>query len=490
MKLTERLGREWLFFDGGTGTILQERGLTAGELPETWNLTRPEELIAVHRAYLDAGSDIICANTFGANALKFPQNLREIVEAGIRNAQQARREAGREDAYIALDIGPTGRLLQPMGDLPFEQAVEVFGDVVRIGAAAGADLVLIETMSDSYEAKAAVLAAKENCDLPVLVTTIFDEKGKLLTGGTVDSVVAMLEGVRVDALGVNCGLGPKQMLPIVRRLTEVSSLPIIVNPNAGLPRSENGKTVYDIDADEFADLMEQIADLGVQALGGCCGTTPAHIRKMIERCKNHYFVPPVPKHRTVVSSFSQAVEIGVKPVIIGERINPTGKSKFKAALRENNIEYILSEGLTQEDNGAHILDVNVGLPEIDEPAMMERVVTKLQGVTALPLQIDTSDTAAMERGMRLYNGKPMINSVSGKQESMQAVFPLVRKYGGVVVGLTLDENGIPDTAEGRVQIAKRIYDTASQYGIAAEDIVIDEAKAKDWLSKACSPPKR
>ena len=473
MKLTERLGREWLFFDGGTGTILQERGLTAGELPETWNLTRPEELIAVHRAYLDAGSDIICANTFGANALKFPQNLREIVEAGIRNAQQARREVGREDAYIALDIGPTGRLLQPMGDLPFEQAVEVFGDVVRIGAAAGADLVLIETMSDSYEAKAAVLAAKENCDLPVLVTTIFDEKGKLLTGGTVDSVVAMLEGLRVDALGVNCGLGPKQMLPIVRRLTEVSSLPIIVNPNAGLPRSENGKTVYDIDADEFADLMEQIADLGVQALGGCCGTTPAHIRKMIERCKNHYFVPPVPKHRTVVSSFSQAVEIGVKPVIIGERINPTGKSKFKAALRENNIEYILSEGLTQEDNGAHILDVNVGLPEIDEPAMMERVVTKLQGVTALPLQIDTSDTAAMERGMRLYNGKPMINSVSGKQESMQAVFPLVRKYGGVVVGLTLDENGIPDTAEGRVQIAKRIYDTASQYGIAAEDIVID-----------------
>ena len=473
MKLTERLGREWLFFDGGTGTILQERGLTAGELPETWNLARPEELIAVHRAYLDAGSDIICANTFGANALKFPQNLREIVEAGIRNAQQARREAGREDAYIALDIGPTGRLLQPMGDLPFEQAVEVFGDVVRIGAAAGADLVLIETMSDSYEAKAAVLAAKENCDLPVLVTTIFDGKGKMLTGGTVDSVVAMLEGLRVDALGVNCGLGPKQMLPIVKRLTEVSSLPIIVNPNAGLPRSENGKTVYDIDADEFAYLMEQIADLGVQALGGCCGTTPAHIRKMIERCKNHYFVPPVPKHRTVVSSFSQAVEIGAKPVIIGERINPTGKSKFKAALRENNIEYILSEGLTQEDNGAHILDVNVGLPEIDEPAMMERVVTKLQGVTALPLQIDTSDTAAMERGMRLYNGKPMINSVSGKQESMKAVFPLVRKYGGVVVGLTLDENGIPDTAEGRVQIAKRIYDTAAQYGIAAEDIVID-----------------
>ena len=473
MKFIERLGKEWLFFDGGMGSILQERGLAAGELPETWNITRPEEIQSIHRAYLDAGSDIINTNTFGANALKFPDNLREIVEAAVSNAKEARRQSGREDAYIALDLGPTGRLLQPMGDLPFEQAVELFGEVVRIGAAAGVDLVLIETMSDSYELKAAVLAAKENCVLPVLATVIFDENGKMLTGGTVDSVAAMLEGLRVDALGVNCGLGPKQMLPIVKRLTEVSSLPVIVNPNAGLPRSENGKTVYDIDADEFAALMGEIADLGVQVLGGCCGTTPAHIRKMIETCKGHYFVPVEPKHRTVVSSFSQAVEIGQKPVIIGERINPTGKSKFKAALRENNIEYILSEGLAQEDNGAHILDVNVGMPKIDEPAMMERVVTRLQGVTALPLQIDTSDTAAMERGMRLYNGKPMINSVSGKRESMEAVFPLVKKYGGVVVGLTLDENGIPDSAEGRVQIAKKIYDTAVQYGIGKEDIVID-----------------
>ena len=473
MKFIERLGKEWLFFDGGMGSILQERGLAAGELPETWNITRPEEIQSIHRAYLDAGSDIINTNTFGANALKFPDNLREIVEAAVSNAKEARRQSGREDAYIALDLGPTGRLLQPMGDLPFEQAVELFGEVVRIGAAAGVDLVLIETMSDSYELKAAVLAAKENCVLPVLATVIFDENGKMLTGGTVDSVAAMLEGLRVDALGVNCGLGPKQMLPIVKRLTEVSSLPVIVNPNAGLPRSENGKTVYDIDADEFAALMGEIADLGVQVLGGCCGTTPAHIRKMIETCKGHYFVPVEPKHRTVVSSFSQAVEIGQKPVIIGERINPTGKSKFKAALRENNIEYILSEGLAQEDNGAHILDVNVGMPEIDEPAMMERVVTRLQGVTALPLQIDTSDTAAMERGMRLYNGKPMINSVSGKREIMEAVFPLVKKYGGVVVGLTLDENGIPDSAEGRVQIAKKIYDTAAQYGIGKEDIVID-----------------
>ena len=473
MKLTERLGKEWIFFDGGMGTILQEHGLKAGELPETWNLSHPDEIIALNRSYFEAGCDVVNTNTFGANALKYPDNLQEIVQAAVSHAKTARQQAGREDAYIALDIGPTGKLLQPMGDLPFERAVELFGETIRIGAAAGADLVLIETMSDSYEAKAAVLAAKENCDLPVLVTLIFDEKGKLLTGGTVDSTVAMLEGLRVDALGVNCGLGPKQMHPIIERLTQVSSLPIIVNPNAGLPRSENGKTVFDIAPAEFSDLMEEIAGMGVQALGGCCGTTPEHLRLTIEKCRKVPFRPPVAKRRTVVSSFSQAVEIGPKPVIIGERINPTGKSKFKAALRENNIEYILGEGMAQEDSGAHILDVNVGLPEIDEPVMMERVVTRLQSVIALPLQIDTSDTIAMERGMRLYNGKPMINSVSGKMESMEAVFPLVRKYGGVVVGLALDENGIPSTAEGRIRIAKKIYDTAEKYGIPHEDIVID-----------------
>lgn len=473
MNLRDRLGKEWLFFDGGTGTILQERGLAAGELPETWNLSHPEEIVSLHQGYLDAGCDIINTNTFGANALKYPENLTEVVQAAVSHAREARERSGRADAYIALDIGPTGRLLQPMGDLPFEQAIKLFGEVVRIGVSAGVDLILIETMSDSYEAKAAVLAAKENCDLPIMTTLIFDEKGKMLTGGSVDSTVAMLEGLRVDALGVNCGLGPKQMQPIVKRLTEVSSLPIIVNPNAGLPRSENGRTVFDIDADEFASLMAEIAEMGVQVLGGCCGTTPAHIRKMIECCRCKQFMPATKKHRSVVSSFSQTVEIGKKPVIIGERINPTGKSKFKAALRENNIDYILAEGMTQEDSGADILDVNVGLPEIDEPAMMSQVVTRLQSVIALPLQIDTSNIEAMECGMRLYNGKPMINSVSGKRESMEAVFPLVRKYGGVVVGLTLDENGIPDTAEERVAIAKKIYQTAEQYGIAKEDIVID-----------------
>ena len=471
--LRERLGKEWLFCDGGMGTILQAKGLAGGELPETWNLKRPEDIIDLHCSYLEQGVNIFNTNTFGANALKYPDNLEEIVRAAVELAKEARRRTGREDAYIALDIGPTGKLLQPMGDLPFEEAVRLFSQVVRTGAEAGADLVLIETMSDSYEAKAAVLAAKENCDLPVLITTIYDASGKLLTGGTVDSTVAMLEGLRVDALGVNCGLGPEQMLPIVERMTQVASVPIIVNPNAGLPRTEGGRTVYDVDPEEFSIWMERIAALGVQIVGGCCGTTPDHIGRTIRKVSRMPFRENTPKHRTVVTSFSQAVEIGPRPVIIGERINPTGKKKFKAALRENNIEYILAEGLRQEDSGAHILDVNVGLPEIDEPAMMGEVITRLQSVLALPLQIDTTDSAALERGMRLYNGKPMVNSVNGKQESIETVFPLVRKYGGVLVALVLDEQGIPSTAEGRIAIARKIYEAADRYGVPREDIVID-----------------
>ena len=471
--LRERLGKEWLFCDGGTGTILQAKGLRGGELPETWNLERPEEIIDLHCRYLEAGCDIFNTNTFGANALKFPERLQEIVTAAVELGKEARRRTGREDAYIALDIGPTGKLLQPLGDLPFERAVEIFGEVVRYGSAAGADLVMIETMSDSYEAKAAVLAAKENCDLPVCITTTYDGKGKLLTGGDVDSTVALLEGLRVDALGVNCGLGPEQMVPVVRRLTEVCSVPVIVNPNAGLPRTEGGKTVYNVGPEDFARQMEEIAAMGVHVIGGCCGTTPEHIRLTAQRVRNVPFQEPVPKHRTVVSSYSQCVEIGPRPVIIGERINPTGKKKFKQALRDNNIEYILEEGLRQEDSGAHILDVNVGLPEIDEPAMMGEVVTRLQSVLALPLQIDTSDAEALERGMRLYNGKPMVNSVNGKQESMETIFPLVRKYGGVLVALVLDEDGIPGDADGRIRIARKIYEAADRYGVPREDIVID-----------------
>ncbi|MDO5417144.1 MAG: homocysteine S-methyltransferase family protein [Lachnospiraceae bacterium] len=484
MNLYQWMKEHHVFFDGGMGSLLQERGLQAGELPETWNLLHPEVLVDIHKAYLRAGANIITTNTFGASRLKYPEggawDLKELVAAAVKNAAAAREEVllerGSEEpfpAFIALDLGPTGKLLKPYGDLEFERAVALYKEVIAVGAEAGADLVLIETMSDSMEVKAAVLAAKESCSLPVFATMAFDEKGKLLTGGNVESVVAMLEGLRVDALGLNCGLGPVQMKPIVEKLLEVSSLPVIVNPNAGLPRSEGGRTVYDIDSDQFAQEMEKIARMGVFMMGGCCGTTPEHIEKMVSLCRNLPVKQPEKKGRTVISSYAQAVVMGKNPVLIGERINPTGKSKFKQALRDHNLEYILKEGVTQQDNGAHVLDVNVGLPEIDEPSMMEEVVKELQAVIDLPLQIDTSSPEAMERALRCYNGKALVNSVNGKQEVMEAVFPLVAKYGGVVVGLALDEDGIPETAEGRIQVAKKIYRKAAEYGIGPEDIIID-----------------
>ena len=471
MDIREELGRRIIFFDGGLGSLLQERGLKPGELPETWNLTRPEVLYDIHRAYLDAGADIILANTFGANGFKY-DNLEEIVTAAIVNAKKAVADSGRK-AYVALDMGPTGKLLKPMGTLDFEECVSIYADVVRYGAKAGADLILIETMSDTYELKAAVLAAKENSNLPVVATVVFDEHHKMLTGATPEVVVAMLEGLRVDAIGMNCGLGPKQMKPIFETMARYASIPLVITPNAGLPRSENGKTVYDVGPEEFAEDMEEIINMGAWMAGGCCGTTPAHIKALTERCSSITPKPLTDKDYTIVTSYSTAVELGGRPVIIGERINPTGKSKFKQALRDNNMEYILEEGVKQADSGAHILDVNVGLPEIDEPAMMRRTVFELQSVLPLPLQIDTTDPVAMEQAMRIYNGKPMINSVNGKEEIMHQIFPLVQKYGGTVVGLALDEAGIPDTAEGRLAVAKKIYDTAAQYGIKPKDIVID-----------------
>ena len=471
MDIREELGRRIIFFDGGLGSLLQERGLKPGELPETWNLTRPEVLYDIHRAYLDAGADIILANTFGANGFKY-DNLEEIVTAAVVNAKKAVADSGRK-AYVALDMGPTVKLLKPMGTLDFEECVSIYADVVRYGAKAGADLILIETMSDTYELKAAVLAAKENSNLPVVATVVFDEHHKMLTGATPEVVVALLEGLRVDAIGMNCGLGPKQMKPIFETMARYASIPLVITPNAGLPRSENGKTVYDVGPEEFAEDMEEIINMGAWMAGGCCGTTPAHIKALTERCSGITPKPLTDKDYTIVTSYSTAVELGGRPVIIGERINPTGKSKFKQALRDNNMEYILEEGVKQSDSGAHILDVNVGLPEIDEPAMMRRTVYELQSVLPLPLQIDTTDPVAMEQAMRIYNGKPMINSVNGKEEIMHQIFPLVQKYGGTVVGLALDEAGIPDTAEGRLAVAKKIYDTAAQYGIKPKDIVID-----------------
>lgn len=476
MDILQELQKRILICDGGMGSLLQNAGLEPGELPGRWNISHPDTLVKIHLDYLKAGADILTTNTFGVDRLKYNENtqyqLEPVIAASIKNAREAIR-LSKKKAWVALDMGPTGKLIEPLGDLAFEDACRIYRQVAEIGVREGADLILIETMSDSYETKAAVLAAKEACTLPVFVTVTFDERGKLLTGGSPASIVAMLEGLGVDVLGMNCGLGPAQMLDILKEILEVSSLPVMVNPNAGLPHSENGKTVYDIDEDQFAAFMEEIVDMGARIVGGCCGTTPEHIRKVAARCAQKTPVPVTRKHRTVISSFAQAVEIGKSPIIIGERINPTGKSKFKQALRDHNLEYILREGVSQQDNGAHVLDVNVGLPEIDEPAMMEEVVRELQSIVELPLQIDTSDVRALERAMRVYNGKPLINSVNGKQESMDAVFPLVKKYGGVVVALALDEGGIPETADGRIEIAKKIYSTAAKYGVAAEDILID-----------------
>lgn len=476
--LKERLGKEVLYFDGGMGTLLQEKGLQAGELPEIWNLTHMEEVIEIHRDYFEAGSDIVLTNTFGANALKFQDSeyeLEDIVTAAVIHVKEAAYLGVHDDreVYTALDIGPTGKLLKPMGDLDFEDAYQAFAQVMRWGEAAGADLIHIETMSDTYEMKAAVLAAKEQTSLPVFATMIFDEKGRLLTGADVRSAMAMLEGLGVDALGINCGLGPEQMLPIFQEIVSHTSLPVIVKPNAGLPKQKDGAVYYDVTPKEFVRVMEKIVDGGAAVIGGCCGTTPGHIRNMTESFGRRAVKKVDHKEETVVSSYGAAVVLNDCPVVIGERINPTGKKRLKQALKEQDFDYILKEGIRQQELGAQILDVNVGLPDIDETAMMREAVSRLQSITSLPLQIDTVDPEALESAMRIYNGKPMVNSVSGKQESMDQVFPLVKKYGGVVVGLTLDESGIPDTAEGRIRIAGKIIKEAEKYGIRKKDLVID-----------------
>ena len=551
------IGKEILFFDGGTGSLLQAQGLIPGELPETWNVTHKEEIITLHYNYFRSGANIIKTNTFGANSLKFPVGkaftkedfalkkssqqeqhlapscscgchnhqqadssfqpecedftLEQIIGAALDNANQARcrieadsiplqeledlrknhlvpaqENPAHRHHFIALDIGPAGKLLEPLGDLSFDAAVELFSQVIRCaipadfckGAKLPFDLVLVETMNDCYEAKAAVIAAKEvmeetGTSFPIFVTTVYDESAKSLTGSDPQTMVTILEGLGVSGLGMNCSLGPVQMAPIVDMLVQESSTALIVNPNAGLPRSEDGRTVYDISPEQFAQIVSGFVDKGVAIVGGCCGTTPEHICRLVDACQNKTCPVTQDKGFSRITSYTRTVELGGKPVLVGERINPTGKKRFKQALKENDLPYIINEGLSQEDKGVHVLDVNVGLPEIDEVAMLKSVVKELQSVTELPLQLDTSDPIAMEAAMRLYNGKALINSVNGKAEVMAEVFPLVKKYGGVVVALTLDEDGIPDTAEGRIAIVEKIYATAATYGIGKKDIIID-----------------
>ena len=448
------------YFDGGMGTMLN---LKAGELPELLNINDPERVYAIHKAYADAGCNIISANTFGANRFKY-DNVDEIVKSAVKNAKRTGKK-------VALDIGPTGKLLKPMGDLDFEECVDIFADVVKAGRDE-ADLVLLETFGDLYEIKAAMLAVKENCDLPLVVSMIFDEKARLLTGADVRTACAVVEGLGADAIGFNCGLGPKQMIPLVEELEKHASIPILVMPNAGLPESVNGETIFNVDPDEFASYMTQIAKMGVSYLGGCCGTTPAHLKAMIEATKDIEDKVPEFKNETIVASYSKSVDLS-EGAVIGERINPTGKKLMKEALRNKDMDYVLRQGITQSEAGAHILDVNMGLPEIDEKEMLCSGVYELQSVLPVPLQLDSGDAEAMEAALRLYNGKAMINSVNGKEKSMKEVFPLAKKYGGVVVCLCLDEDGIPSTAQGRIAIAKKIIKRAAEYGIDKKNLAVD-----------------
>ena len=472
MKILEKLCKNRIISDGGMGTILQANGLAPGQAPENFNLERPELIKKIHFDYFAAGADIASSNTFGINGLKYSEEqINLLVSSAVKLAKSAASEFNEK--YVALDIGPLGRLLQPYGDLPFEEAVSAFAPVVKAGALAGADLVLIETMNDSYETKAAVLAAKENCSLPIFVTNVYDETSKLMTGADIGAMVALLEGLGVDALGLNCSLGPKQMQKLVPEFLRLTSLPLIVTPNAGMPRSVNGNPVYDVNADEFSDIMAKIAGMGARILGGCCGTTPEYIKKTVERTKNLPVVPIEKKSFTVVSSYTHAEYIGIKPLLIGERINPTGKPLLKTALRNSDTDFILREALSQQDAGAHILDVNTGLPELNEKETLVHTVKEIQSVCDLPLQIDTVDSSAMAESLRIYNGKPLINSVNGKEESMKSIFPLVKKYGGAVIALTIDESGIPKTAEGRLEIARKIVFRAGEYGIDKKDIIID-----------------
>lgn len=475
MNIRDFIKNNIVYLDGGMGTLLQKSGLQPGELPERWNISHPEVIKEIHKSYYDSGSNIVNTNTFGANSLKFDADeLSEIIYHAVKNADEARKaSSGKQEKFIALDVGPTGKLLKPLGDLDFEDAVKAFAEVISLGVKYGVDLITIETMNDSYETKAAVLAAKENSDLPIIVTNAYGENGRLMTGADPAVMAAMLEGMGVDAIGANCSLGPKQLMGVMDELLKYCSVPVAFKPNAGLPKSDGKVTYYDVDAEEFAQDIKLAVANGVRIVGGCCGTTPEYIKKVCELTRDMRPKEIEKKTYSVCTSYNKAVFFGEKPILIGERINPTGKKRFKQALLENDIGYILQEAVNQQAKGVHVLDVNVGLPGIDEAQMLTNSVCELQCVTDLPLQIDSSDPVAMESALRRYNGKAMINSVNGKEENLNAIFPLVKKYGGFVVALTLDEKGIPSTVDGRMKIARKILLTAALYGINKKDIIFD-----------------
>ncbi|MBQ9419337.1 MAG: homocysteine S-methyltransferase family protein, partial [Synergistaceae bacterium] len=461
-----------LFFDGGMGTMLQARGLKLRELPELLNLTNPELILSIHNEYKEAGADFITSNTFGANRFKLAKSGHDVYEIVRAGAKLARRAAG--SGYAALDIGSTGRVMAPSGDASFDEIYDAVAEMVRAGKEF-CDAILLETFTDLYELKAAVLAAKENSDLPVFATMSFEESGRTFFGTSIESMTATLEGLGLDALGVNCSLGPRQLLPIVEKICELSHIPVIVQPNAGLPVMRDGVSKYDVTPDEFAEISVEFAEMGVNILGGCCGTTPEHIRKM-KNAVSRRTVNTVKRNvidRTVICSSSRAAEFGKKFIVIGERLNPTGKKLLQKALREGDTDYLLREAVKQQEQGADVLDLNTGLPDIDEPEVLKKSLIEIQGIVELPIQIDSSDFKALENAARVYNGKPLLNSVNGKEESLETVLPVAKKYGACVLGLTLDERGIPETAEERFKIAERIVNEAERIGIPRRNVLID-----------------
>lgn len=464
------LGNRFIILDGGMGTMLQRRGLPAGAVPELLNFTEPEMIYSIHREYIEAGSQVIYTNTFGASAPKLKKTGKSVKETVAAAVSIAKRAVENTEVKVALDIGPLGELLEPMGMLPFEKAYEYFREIVTAGRDAGAELIVIETMTDLYETKAAVLAAKENSELPVLVTMSFEESGRTFTGCNVVSFARTIEGLGADAIGLNCSLGPDLLAPLLKTLCENTRLPVIAKPNAGLPDPVDGH--YDMDAEVFSRAVLQCVENGVSIVGGCCGTTPEYIRSVRECLEGRAPVKRSYIKMSYVCTPVQSTEIrGVR--VIGERINPTGKKRFQQALLEGDLDYILDVGMQQEDAGADILDVNVGYPGVDEVKMLPLVVKKLQSAISLPLQLDSSNPEALEAGLRVYNGKPAVNSVNGEPEVMERILPLIKKYGAAVVGLTLDKGGIPQTAEGRIDIARRILEKTEGYGIAKENLWID-----------------
>ena len=463
--------KEYVFLDGGMGTELQKRGLRPGQMPELAALTMPETLTAIHRDYVRAGAQILNANTFGANPKKLARtgySLEQVVSASIDCARQAAAEMG---ALVALDIGPLGELLAPAGTLAFEDACAQFAQIIRAGAAAGADLVMLETMTDLYELKAAILAAKENCALPVFTSMSFETRGRTFTGCTVESYAVTAAGLGADAVGINCSLGPAEILPFAKRLCRSvpAGLPVFVKPNAGLPDPDGS---YRLDAAGFVEQMKEYQSIGISMVGGCCGTTPEYIQRLHEEFSGKTPAQKVPLRHSTLCTPVRFVEVdGI--TVVGERINPTGKKRLQEALRQGDTAYPCGQAVSQAEAGAEVLDVNAGLPGIDEAAVLETLVRELQAVTDLPLQLDSSDAAALERALRIYNGKPIVNSVNGKRETLNAILPLCKKYGAAVVGLALDENGIPPTAEGRFAVAQRIVAATDAIGIPREDVYID-----------------